>query len=97
MSDAGTQQAAQPDPETKPEYPGRWAAEAPDRPAIVMHGSGESMSFAELDAEANRIANLFRSLGLQIGGATILIEGLAVPILAATPLVAALARALSPA
>ncbi|MCC4252191.1 MAG: hypothetical protein VX205_06510 [Pseudomonadota bacterium] len=32
-----------------------------------------------------------------IGGATILIEGLAVPILAATPLVAALARALSPA
>ena len=67
MSDAGTQQAAQPDPETKPEYPGRWAAEAPDRPAIVMHGSGESMSFAELDAEANRIANLFRSLGLQTG------------------------------
>ena len=51
MSDAGTQQAAQPDPETKPEYPGRWAAEAPDRPAVVMHGSGESMSFAELDAE----------------------------------------------
>jgi len=63
MSDTGTQ--APDDP--PPEYPGRWATEDPDRPAIVMHGSGQTMTFAELDAEANRIANLFRSLGLEPG------------------------------
>ncbi len=77
MSDAGAgagvpkEQADEPvaEPVGEPmlEYPGRWALEAPDRPAIVMHGSGEVMTFAELDAEANRIANLFRSLGLQPG------------------------------
>ena len=49
------------------EYPGRWAAEDPDRLAIVMHGSGQTMTFAELHAEAGRIANLFRSLGLKTG------------------------------
>jgi len=48
-------------------HPGRWAAEDPDRLAIVMHGSGQSMTFAELHAEAARIANLYRSLGLQVG------------------------------
>ena len=48
-------------------YPGHWADQAPDRPAIVMAGSGQSMTFSELDAEANRIANLFASLGLAPG------------------------------
>ena len=52
------------------QYPGRWAVESPDRPAIVMTGSGQAMTFAELDAEANRISQLFRSLGIkQIGRA----------------------------
>mgnify|MGYP001156738155 FL=1 len=63
MSDGGTQ--APDDPPL--EFPGRWAQDAPDRLAIVMHGSGQTMTFAELDAEANRIANLFRSLGLEPG------------------------------
>ncbi len=45
------------------QYPGRWAVESPDRPAIVMTGSGQAMTFAELDAEANRISQLVRSLG----------------------------------
>ncbi|HAZ55842.1 MAG TPA: acyl-CoA synthetase, partial [Acidimicrobiaceae bacterium] len=49
------------------QYPGRWAAEFPDRPAIVMTGSGETMTYGELDAEANRISRLFRSLGIQAG------------------------------
>ena len=49
------------------EYPGHWAAENPDRPAIVMAGSGETMTFAELHEQACRIANLFRSLGLGFG------------------------------
>jgi len=49
------------------QYPGRWAAEFPDRPAIVMTGTGETMTYGELDAEANRISRLFRSLGIQAG------------------------------
>ena len=49
------------------QYPGRWAVEFPDRPAIVMTGSGETMTYGELDAEANRISRLFRSLGIQAG------------------------------
>ncbi len=63
MSDTGTE----PPTDLPPDYPGRWAQDAPDRPAIIMHGSGEVMTFAELDSEANRIANLFRSLDLAPG------------------------------
>lgn len=49
------------------QYPGRWAREAPERPAIVMAASGNSLSFAELDAEANRISRLFQGLGIKPG------------------------------
>jgi len=48
-------------------HPGIHAATAPDRPAVVMAGSGEILTYAELDERANRLANLFRSLGLQAG------------------------------
>ena len=49
------------------QYPGRWAAEAADRTAIVMAESGESMTFAELDAEANRISRVLHGLGIGSG------------------------------
>ena len=55
------------DAEEDLQYPGRWAAEDPDRPAIVMAESGDSMTFGELDAEANRISHLFRGLGIGPG------------------------------
>ena len=42
-------------------------AHTPERPAVIMAGSGETISFAELDARANRCAQLFRSLGLAPG------------------------------
>jgi acyl-CoA synthetase (AMP-forming)/AMP-acid ligase II len=48
-------------------YPGSIAANHPDQPAIVMAGSGATITYAELDAEANRVSHLFRSLGLQPG------------------------------
>ncbi len=48
-------------------HPGIYAASAPDRPAIVMAGSGESITYAELDERANRLASWFRSVGLQPG------------------------------
>ena len=48
-------------------FPGFHAASRPDHPAIVMAASGEQISFAALDEEANRVANGFRDAGLQPG------------------------------
>jgi long-chain acyl-CoA synthetase len=50
-------------------HPGAHAATHPDKPAIVMAGSGEVVSYRELDERSNRVANLLRSLGLQQGDA----------------------------
>ncbi|CAN5150041.1 acyl-CoA synthetase [soil metagenome] len=44
----------------------RWAAQQPDKAAVVAP-TGEVMTYAELEAESNRIAHLFRSLGLRRG------------------------------
>lgn len=38
-----------------------------DRPALIMAGTGESVSFAELDARANRVSQLLRARGLKPG------------------------------
>lgn len=48
-------------------YPGIYAASKPDHPAVTMTGSGQTLTYAELDERANRLANLFRSLGLAAG------------------------------
>jgi fatty-acyl-CoA synthase len=45
-------------------YPGGVARSTPDKTAVVMAGSGDSVTFAELDAAANRLARTFRDLGL---------------------------------
>ncbi len=47
--------------------PGEHAATTPDRPAVIMATSGQVITYAELDAEANRVSRLFRSLGLRPG------------------------------
>jgi fatty-acyl-CoA synthase len=41
----------------------------PDRPAVIMYPSGEVVTFAELEARANRLAHLFRRHGLREGDA----------------------------
>jgi len=41
------------------------AEKDPDRPAIIMANSGETLTFAEFEAAANRVAQLFRDQGLQ--------------------------------
>ena len=48
-------------------YPGIHAATTPDKAAIIMAGTGETLTYAELDERANRAANLYRSLGLAAG------------------------------
>ena len=48
-------------------YPGVHARRNGGKPAVIMAESGVSMTFAELDAFANRLARLFASLGLAAG------------------------------
>ncbi|HEU5083281.1 MAG TPA: AMP-binding protein [Acidimicrobiales bacterium] len=48
-------------------YPGAFAESRPDHPAVIMAGSGQTTTYAELDEEANRLSQLLRSAGLQPG------------------------------
>lgn len=43
------------------------AEELADKPAVIMGGSGRSVSYAELEAASNRIAHVFADLGLAVG------------------------------
>src|SRR4051794_12186425 len=46
-------------------YPATFAASTPDRPAIVMGGSGEVVTYRQLDERSNRFAHYLR--GLELG------------------------------
>ncbi len=48
-------------------FPGTFAAETPDKPAVIMAGTGQVTTYAELDAEANQLSRLLRSAGLAPG------------------------------
>ena len=48
-------------------YPGRYALETPDKPAVVMASTGESVSYLELDRRSNRLAQFWYALGLRPG------------------------------
>jgi long-chain acyl-CoA synthetase len=39
----------------------------PDKPAYIMAATGEAVTYRQLDDQSNRIAQLFRSLGLKAG------------------------------
>src|SRR5215831_6815135 len=43
------------------------ARRTPTKPAFIMAGSGEVVTFEELDQRSNQGAQLFRSLGLKVG------------------------------
>ena len=43
------------------------AREHGDKPAVIMAGSGATLSYAELDRQSNQIAHLFRARGLRPG------------------------------
>lgn len=46
-------------------YPGKYARQHADRAAFVMATSGESLTYAELEARSNRLAHLLRAEGLK--------------------------------
>src|SRR6476620_12464373 len=45
-------------------YPGEHAALYPNRLAVGMAGSGETLTYGELEARSNRLAHLLRKRGL---------------------------------
>jgi long-chain acyl-CoA synthetase len=48
-------------------YPAVHAKTHPDKPAYILAASGETVSYKQLDDRSNQGAQLFRSLGLEIG------------------------------
>ncbi|MDE2412379.1 MAG: acyl-CoA synthetase [Sphingomonadales bacterium] len=48
-------------------HPSVHARNNPDKPAIIMAGSGETISYAELDRRSNQVAQLLRARGIGIG------------------------------
>lgn len=46
-------------------YPPTIAREAPNRPAYIMTGSGEQLTYGELDAQSNQLAHLLRERGVK--------------------------------
>ena len=48
-------------------YPGTWAQRTPDKIALVMTGSGRSLTYAQLDERSLRLAQHLRALGLRRG------------------------------
>ena len=48
-------------------YPGFHAAQTPDKPAVVMAGTGETLTYAVLDERSARLANVLAAHGLRPG------------------------------
>ena len=48
-------------------FPGVHTAAQPDKPAIILAGTGETITYSQLDAEANRVSRVFREAGLAPG------------------------------
>jgi long-chain acyl-CoA synthetase len=48
-------------------HPSAIARKTPDKPAIIMGGSGQVITYAQLDAMSNQVAQLLRAHGIGIG------------------------------
>src|ERR1700752_4301167 len=55
-------------------FPGNHAASAPNRPAVVMAGSGKTVTYRELDDNSARLASALHALGLRPGDVIALIS-----------------------
>jgi len=49
------------------QHPSRFAAEFPDRAAVIMANTGEILTYGDLERRSRRVANLLRSLGCRPG------------------------------
>ncbi|GAA1723966.1 acyl-CoA synthetase [Aeromicrobium alkaliterrae] len=48
-------------------YPGTFAATTPDKPAVIMSGSGETLTYGQLDDRSARLARVLHDRGLRRG------------------------------
>jgi long-chain acyl-CoA synthetase len=48
-------------------FPGHFAALYPDKPAVIDAATGSVLTYKQLDDSANKISNLLRSNGLEVG------------------------------
>ena len=48
-------------------YPGTWGTETPDKPAVIMAATGESITHRELDEQSNQLVHLLHASGLRKG------------------------------
>ena len=55
-------------------YPGTYAASAPNRPAVVMAGTGKALTYRTLDDNSARLASALHALGLRPGDVIALIS-----------------------
>jgi fatty-acyl-CoA synthase len=55
-------------------YPGTFAAKDPDKPALVMADTGETLTYGELEERSARLAHVLRDAGLQKGDAVALLS-----------------------
>src|SRR5271169_1427314 len=54
-------------------YPGTYAAQTPDRIAAVMAGTGETVSYGDLDRRSAQLAHVLHDGGLRPGDAVALL------------------------
>jgi fatty-acyl-CoA synthase len=55
-------------------YPGTHAAHAPDRPAVIIAGSGRTVSYEQLESNSARLAAALHGLGLRTGDVVALLS-----------------------
>ena len=48
-------------------YPGHWGQVAPDRPAVVMAGTDDVVTYGQLDERSTRLARVWHNAGLRPG------------------------------
>jgi acyl-CoA synthetase (AMP-forming)/AMP-acid ligase II len=48
-------------------HPGVHASGNPDKPAVIMAGSGETVTYAELEDRSTRLARVLREAGIGAG------------------------------
>ena len=48
-------------------FPGEYATTTPAKPAYIMASTGEVVTYKQLDDAANRLSNLLRASGFEVG------------------------------